>query len=121
MPPVSKSLTTDRPLSPLLSNLVLDELDQELERRGHRFVRLRRSAPMPALWQCFPSTKFVCDALHSASPYPERLGQLQDTDTLRKLLSHPPFGGWCEAVEGPGGQGRGRFPALGDFRAGRDF
>src|SRR5438876_1916965 len=27
------------PLSPLLSNLVLDELDQELERRGHKFVR----------------------------------------------------------------------------------
>ncbi len=27
------------PLSPLLSNLMLDELDQELERRGHRFVR----------------------------------------------------------------------------------
>ena len=27
------------PLSPLLSNLVLDVLDQELERRGHRFVR----------------------------------------------------------------------------------
>src|SRR5712672_2907690 len=27
------------PLSPLLSNLVLEELDRELERRGHRFVR----------------------------------------------------------------------------------
>src|SRR5450755_2756439 len=27
------------PLSPLISNLVLDELDRELERRGHRFVR----------------------------------------------------------------------------------
>jgi RNA-directed DNA polymerase len=27
------------PLSPLLSNLVLDELDQELTRRGHRFCR----------------------------------------------------------------------------------
>lgn len=27
------------PLSPLLSNIVLDELDQELTRRGHRFVR----------------------------------------------------------------------------------
>jgi RNA-directed DNA polymerase len=27
------------PLSPLLSNLVLDELDRELERRGHRFIR----------------------------------------------------------------------------------
>lgn len=27
------------PLSPLLSNIVLDELDEELERRGHKFVR----------------------------------------------------------------------------------
>lgn len=27
------------PLSPFLSNVVLDELDKELERRGHRFVR----------------------------------------------------------------------------------
>jgi RNA-directed DNA polymerase len=27
------------PLSPLLSNLVLDELDRELERRGHCYVR----------------------------------------------------------------------------------
>jgi RNA-directed DNA polymerase len=27
------------PLSPLLSNIMLDELDRELERRGHRFVR----------------------------------------------------------------------------------
>ena len=27
------------PLSPLLANIVLDELDRELEKRGHRFVR----------------------------------------------------------------------------------
>jgi group II intron reverse transcriptase/maturase len=27
------------PLSPLLSNIVLDELDREIEERGHRFVR----------------------------------------------------------------------------------
>ncbi|MDY6948307.1 MAG: reverse transcriptase domain-containing protein [Pseudomonadota bacterium] len=27
------------PLSPLLANVLLDELDRELERRGHRFVR----------------------------------------------------------------------------------
>ena len=27
------------PLSPLLSNIMLDELDKELERRGHQFVR----------------------------------------------------------------------------------
>ena len=27
------------PLSPLLANALLDDLDKELERRGHRFVR----------------------------------------------------------------------------------
>ena len=27
------------PLSPLLANVMLDDLDSELERRGHRFVR----------------------------------------------------------------------------------
>jgi RNA-directed DNA polymerase len=27
------------PLSPLLANILLDDLDQELERRGHRFIR----------------------------------------------------------------------------------
>ena len=37
--PVEKGTPQGGPLSPLLSNLVLDEWDQELERRGHRFVR----------------------------------------------------------------------------------
>src|SRR5947207_11713909 len=37
--PVDEGTPQGGPLSPLLSNLVLDELDQELERRGHRFVR----------------------------------------------------------------------------------
>ena len=34
------------PLSPLLSNLVLDELDRELERRHHRFVRYADGTPV---------------------------------------------------------------------------
>jgi len=37
--PVNQGTPQGGPLSPLLSNLVLDELDQELARRGHRFVR----------------------------------------------------------------------------------
>jgi RNA-directed DNA polymerase len=37
--PVDEGTPQGGPLSPLLSNIVLDELDQELERRGHRFVR----------------------------------------------------------------------------------
>ena len=37
--PTEEGTPQGGPLSPLLSNLVLDELDQELERRGHRFCR----------------------------------------------------------------------------------
>jgi RNA-directed DNA polymerase len=36
--PVDEGTPQGGPLSPLLSNIVLDELDQELERRGHRLV-----------------------------------------------------------------------------------
>lgn len=37
--PTFKGVPQGGPLSPLLSNIVLDELDKELERRGHRFTR----------------------------------------------------------------------------------
>jgi len=37
--PTGEGTPQGGPLSPLLSNLVLDELDRELEKRGHRFVR----------------------------------------------------------------------------------
>jgi RNA-directed DNA polymerase len=39
MSPTREGTPQGGPLSPLLSNLVLDELDRELENRGHRFVR----------------------------------------------------------------------------------
>ncbi len=35
----SKGTPQGSPLSPLLSNIILDELDKELESRGHKFVR----------------------------------------------------------------------------------
>ena len=37
--PRSEGTPQGGPISPLLSNVLLDELDKELERRGHRFVR----------------------------------------------------------------------------------
>jgi len=37
--PVDEGTPQGGPLSPLLSNIVLDDLDRELERRGHRHVR----------------------------------------------------------------------------------
>ena len=39
--PVDEGTPQGGPLSPLLSNLVLDELDKELTRRGHRFLPVR--------------------------------------------------------------------------------
>ena len=37
--PTQMGVPQGGPLSPLLSNIMLNELDKELERRGHRFVR----------------------------------------------------------------------------------
>jgi len=37
--PTEEGTPQGGPLSPLLSNIVLDELDKELEKRGHRYVR----------------------------------------------------------------------------------
>lgn len=37
--PTTEGTPQGGPLSPLLANLLLDDLDKELERRGHRFVR----------------------------------------------------------------------------------
>lgn len=37
--PTERGTPQGSPLSPLLSNVYLDDLDRELERRGHRFVR----------------------------------------------------------------------------------
>jgi len=39
------------PLSPLLSNIVLNELDKELERRGHRYVRYADDCVPRRLWK----------------------------------------------------------------------
>jgi len=47
--PVDEGTPRGGPLSPLLSNIVLDEFDRELKRRGFRFARLRTTAiPMSA-------------------------------------------------------------------------
>ena len=40
--PTTEGTVQGSPLSPLLSNVVLDELDKELERRGLEFCRFRR-------------------------------------------------------------------------------
>ena len=43
--PADEGTPQGGPLSPLLSNLVLDDLDRELERRGHRFCRYADDVP----------------------------------------------------------------------------
>jgi RNA-directed DNA polymerase len=39
--PVDEGTPQGGPVSPVLSNLVLDDLDKELTRRGHRFCSWR--------------------------------------------------------------------------------
>ena len=50
--PVDEGTPQGGPLSPLLSNLVLDDLDKELARRGHRFCRgaCPRAGQRPDPW-----------------------------------------------------------------------
>ena len=76
------------PLSPLLSNILLDDLDRELERRGHRFcryaddvnvyVRSRRAegAQFDGKVPCLPTAP-------SCESRKERSGSSVETDILR--------------------------------------
>ena len=54
------------PLSPVLANVVLDELDWELERRGHRFARYTTLAAFVSQFGDLVATLFaqvllICD------------------------------------------------------------
>jgi RNA-directed DNA polymerase len=46
--PTADGVPQGSPLSPLLSNVMLDDLDKELERRGHRFARYCDGTPVQA-------------------------------------------------------------------------
>lgn len=56
-----KGMPQGSPLSPLLSNIILDELDKELEVRGHRFVRY--ADDLIVMVKSEPSAKRVLSSL----------------------------------------------------------
>lgn len=70
------------PLSPLLSNIVLDELDKELERRGHRFVRY--ADDMIVLLRSRKAAERVMNSLISFIENKLRLGVNRDKSGLRR-------------------------------------
>lgn len=71
------------PLSPLLSNLVLDELDRELERRGHRFVRYADDCNIYVR-----SEKAGRRVMQSLTGFIERRLKLQ-VNTAKSAVDHP--------------------------------
>ena len=46
--PMRKGVAQGGPISPFLSNVVLDELDKELEKRGHKYARYADGTPVQA-------------------------------------------------------------------------
>lgn len=71
------------PLSPLLSNIVLDELDQELHKRGHNFVRY---ADDISIYKS--SLKSAQRVILSMSDFIENKLRLK-VNTAKSKLSHP--------------------------------
>lgn len=71
------------PLSPLLSNLVLDELDRELERRGHRFVRYADDCNI-----CVRSEKAGQRVMASITRFIETRLKLQ-VNAAKSAVAHP--------------------------------
>lgn len=63
----SKGVPQGGPLSPLLSNILLDDLDKELEKRGHRFARYADDAVI-----LVKSERAACRVMESISRYLER-------------------------------------------------
>jgi len=59
------------PLSPLLANLLLDDLDKELERRGHRFCRYADQAFRSA-WLTSDRTRLACANRSRGTPTKRR-------------------------------------------------
>ena len=71
------------PLSPLLSNIVLDEMDNELARRGHRFVRYADDCNVFAR-----SARAGARVMASLSKFLERRMRLQ-VNTEKSAVRHP--------------------------------
>ena len=72
--PVDEGTPQGGPLSPLLSNLVLDDLDKELTRRGHRFCRYAARLQYLCLQ---PSRRRAGDGLGEPVPDPEATAEGQ--------------------------------------------
>ncbi len=88
--PTEIGLMQGGPLSPLLANIYLDELDKELEKRGHRFARYADDLI------CIPQTKFLGYGFYYSRTKREVRLTIHEKskqklkDTIRKLLSRSP-------------------------------
>jgi len=80
--PVDKGTPQGGPPSPLLSNLVLDELDWELERRGRHFARYADCTSMQSsnLWGASPLIPIVRSGISQEVGLKARANGLSDLE-----------------------------------------
>jgi len=97
--PVQEGTPQGGPLSPLLSNLVLDELDRELERRKHRFVRYADDCNIYVA-----SERAGKRVMQSVTSFLRRRLKLKVNET-KSAVARPRSGGsWASAL--PAGENR---------------
>jgi retron-type reverse transcriptase len=86
------------PLSPLLSNLMLDVLDKELERRGHRFARYADDVRhITWRWIPFPERRGLEEMTLGPTAYPAAKAKGDSSMPIKRK--------WSEDVYGHGLQG----------------
>lgn len=77
----SKGVPQGGPLSPLLSNILLDDLDKELKKRGHRFARYADDLTI-----LVKSERAACRVMESISLYLEKVLKVKVNRNKSKVV-----------------------------------
>jgi retron-type reverse transcriptase len=97
--PVDEGAPQGGPLSPLLSNLLLDDLDKELTRRGHRFCRYADDVRhITWRWIPFPERRGLEEMTLGPTAYPAAKAKRDSSMPIKRKWSEDAYG---HVLQGP--------------------